>query len=399
MSGQTVADAKDELRRNFDYCAALSVGPDYLSTDQQHIVSYQKRIHAEIVAGTRQVPDPRTDGTIDWATQVQLGLIPMAAVLPPPPASRHLAVVFRGTGGIIGEDYVSRVCQGAADLVEEINPPWAATMGGLPVGTAGGIGDPSMSAAVASAFAAGQQTIVDALRVNPKRQVVIGGYSAGAVVAALLRQWLEQTYPGNYLCSFSLGDPTRPAGGCFYKGVDPGGQGISDWHYGDITDWRHCWLTNVSEPNNPDMYACTPLGTVGQIMEDAYVLVTKFSFSDILAATMTIVQKIPDVAEHSGIAVPPILASLSNGIPSLLGLGLPLLLGALGGLVGTGNPDTLTGTAAAAKAALIGITFAASGTRPHISYHTDEVWPGQTYLGLAIQHVRDWSSRATPAVA
>ncbi|GFG83329.1 peptidoglycan-binding domain-containing protein [Mycolicibacter algericus] len=54
----------------------------------------------------------------------------------PKPAERHLALVYRGTGGIIGEDYVSRVCQGAADLVEEINPDWSATMGGIPVGTA-----------------------------------------------------------------------------------------------------------------------------------------------------------------------------------------------------------------------------------------------------------------------
>lgn len=160
---------------------------------------------------------PHPDGTTPPAPVVTVPPAPEPA--PEPAREKHLAVVFRGTGGIIGQDYVSRVCQAVGDLVEEQNPEWAATMGGLPVGTAGSLSDPSMWNAVQAAFLAGQRMIMDALAVNPRRGIVIGGYSAGAIVAALLRQWLLDTHPENYVCSFSIGDPTRPEGGGYYPGV------------------------------------------------------------------------------------------------------------------------------------------------------------------------------------
>ncbi|MDO3027417.1 hypothetical protein P5V51_25500, partial [Mycobacteroides abscessus subsp. abscessus] len=86
-----------------------------------------------------------------------------------------------------------------------------------------------------------------------------------------------------------------------------------------------------------------------------------------------------------------------NGIAAL---GLPMVLGGLQGLLGWGDINKLTGPAAAAQAALIALRFVTTSppTAAHIQYEYREVWPGQTYLGLAIQHVRDWASR-TPAIA
>ncbi|MFA5607163.1 MAG: hypothetical protein WDA07_08245 [Leucobacter sp.] len=308
--------------------------------------------------------------------------------------TRHLAVVFRGTGGIIGQDYVSRVCQGVSDLVEEINPTWPATMGGIPVGEARDLRAPSMNKAVDVAVTDTKHIIARALHQNPRRKIIVGGYSAGAVAAAHIRKWLHEHHPDNYLCSFSLGDPTRPFGGAYYQGPTHPGQGISSWHYGDTRDWQHCWLTDPA-----DMYGNVPLGETGAIMRACYDIVTQVQLSDPLGTARAILPLIPQVAETAGIPIPKVLRSLLDGVPGsgLLGIGGPALLSLLGGIGRDSN--TLTGTAAAARAARIALEFATSHppTAAHISYEHREVWPGQTYLGLAVQHVRDWSTRAERA--
>lgn len=328
--------------------------------------------------------------------------------------TRHLALVFRGTGGIIGEDYVSRVCQGASEYVEEINPAFPATMGGLPVGAAGSPGDPSMAKAVDIAVDDAKHIIAQ----RPDQKIVIGGYSAGAVAAARVRQYVLETFPDRYVCSFSFGDPTRPSGGAYFAGKPTAGHGISTWRYGDVKDWRHCWL---AQPG--DMYTSVPEGDTGLILGDFYDIITRLALSDPLGTFGAILEKLPDILTHVGIlgearhAVNEPINNILNlagqllfqqtpqgqrdlwggllsGNPNAwasLGVSNPLTL-ILNSLVGLldGEPDDL---AAAINAAVVAIKFAAAGTAPHITYETAQVWPGQTYLGLAIQHVRDWSSR------
>lgn len=257
---------------------------------------------------------------------------------------------------------------------------------------------------------------------NPSIGVVIGGYSAGAVAAARFREWLLANYPQNYVCSFSFGDPTRPSGGVYFAGKAAPGHGISTWRYGDITDWRHCWLAQEG-----DMYTSVPEGDTGLILGDFYDIVTRVELSDPLGTFGAILQKVPDILTHVGIlgdarhkvsepvnnllgvasqilfqprnqAQPDLFGGLLSGNPNAwnsLGLANPigLVLNSLTGLL-DGQPDDL---AAAINAAVVAIRFAASGTAPHITYETAEVWPGQTYLGLAVQHVRDWGSRFDPA--
>lgn len=309
---------------------------------------------------------------------------------------RVVAVVHRGTGGVIGEDYVSRICQGVPELIVEENPPWAATMGGLPVGTAGGFGDPSMNKAAKDAIVAAQAKIEQILAKNPRRGIMPIGYSAGAFVTAALRQWMLQVHPDNYVGSISIGDPTRPAGGCFYPfdaSVDPGGCGVGSWHFGDVTDPRHCWLTNNSDPNLPDFYGKVPRGKVYEICSGAYNMVTDFAFTDLVAFMGSVVKNVPAIAEDAGISVPAALGALAGGPIGLGGFAIPLLIGGLQGLIGVGNPEQLTGTAAAGYAGRIALQFYAAGTRPHVTYHEAEVWPGCTYLQLGIQHARYWAGQ------
>ncbi|ANU79741.1 lysin B [Mycobacterium phage Jolene] len=352
------------------------------------LIQYGKNVHDLVLAGRRPGPDVNVEGIFDWAIQRQMELTAPPAP-PAPPRDRALAYVWRGTGGIIGQDLVSLVCQGVADLVDEVNPPWAATMGGIPVGVAGGIGDPSMWSAVQATLAWTQTDFIARHKVNPKIRVVIGGYSAGAIAAAMFRAWLLENFPDNYVCSFSLGDPTRPFGGGFFGRPAPWGRGISTISYGDPSDFRHCWLTHEG-----DMYAQIPGGVVGDIMDDVYEEVTRFAFRDIAQVAVRMLNAIPTIAGKAGISLPGAFAALAGGPAGLVGFGLPLLISSIGGFIPTGNADQLTGTAAAAKAATIGLQFLFAGTAPHIRYHIDEAWPGgPTFLDLARQHVRDWTSR------
>lgn len=387
----SIAEAKTQLRK-YSYGKLLDTSDSYTAEFGAALRQFQAIAHNEVLAGRRQPPDLNTAGILDWATKVQLGVIDRPPPLPQKARPRHPAFVFRGTGGIIGQDYVSRVCQANADLVEELHPAWPATMGGIPVGAAGGIGDPSMWRGVQIALADAQRMFLD--RHTKAMRVVIGGYSAGAVAAALFRKWVLENFPDNYLCSFSFGDPTRPAGGGYYPGVAAPGQGISSWRWGDTRDWRHCWL---AQPG--DMYTAVPLGKVGEIMSDAYDIVTQIELSDLVATARNILPVIPEILTDSGIALPEMFKALTGGDPGLVGLWGPMLAGGLTGLL-SGDPNRLTGPAAAAQAALIAIRFATSNppTRDHISYEFAEVWPGQTYLGLAIQHVRDYATRI-PAAA
>lgn len=316
-------------------------------------------------------------------------LAKLAIVVAPPPKPRHLAIVFRGTGGIIGQDYVSRVCQGAGDLVEEVNPDWPASMGGLPPGAPG---TPSMNKAVEIAEAAGAAAIASG------RSFVLGGYSAGAIVASKLRAQLEPgqplaAYKPNFVCGFTLGNPSRAFGHTYYLGAIPNGQGISDFHMPASTlGWE--WA-DMAHPD--DFYTNIPLGGTWSICNDVYKYITDLSMDDPLGLMIKMLPMMLQVMEDAGITLPFIggaLGSLTNPV-ALIGLMLPMLVAMLPGLIGgiAGGGGQLTGPAAAAQAAILGMKFLIAGTGPHINYHVNEVWPGQTYLGLATQHVRDWAAR------
>lgn len=323
------------------------------------------------------------DGVVSGLDLTRLGID-----APPEPPARHLGIVFRGTGGIIGQDYVSRVCQGVADLIEERNPDFPASMGGLPPGAPG---TPSAQKAIQIGVASGRREI------QSGRSFILGGYSLGAIVAAMLRAELEPggplaDYRDNYVCGFTFGGPSRAFGHTYYLGAIPNGRGISDFRMPESTlTWDWC---DLAHPD--DMYANVPLGDAGDIMTAIYQAVTRTQLSDPLGTLQAILAALPTVLLEAGVSIP-LLTQLGAGVltgnpVALAGVLLPVLTSSLASLM-DGTPDQLTGPAAAVQAAIIALRFAASGTAAHINYHTWEVWPGQTYLGLAIQHVRDYAMR------
>lgn len=392
-TGQEVRNLQYGLNRVFPKYSKLVVDGDFGPATETAVKTFQRnsKLDPDGVVGPLTRKELNRYGILGSAPAPAPAPKPVEPTPPPAPKKRHLGIVFRGTGGIIGEDYVSRVMQGVSDLVEEINPEFPATMGGIPVGAAGDLKAPSMQAAVDIAVKDAKRIINERLADNLDLKIIVGGYSAGAVAAAKIRKWLLENHPDNYLCSFSLGDPTRPYGGSYYKGPLLDGQGISSWRFGDIKDYRHCWLTDPL-----DMYGNIPLGVAGDIMDDCFDMVTATQLSDPLGTAWAILQKIPEIMEKAGISATSILGWLTDMVP---GSGMvQILMAALPGFIGRGDPEDLKGMAAAAYAAKFALGFATSNppTASHIEYHLREVWPGQTYLGLAIQHVRDYASRVTP---
>jgi len=348
----------------------------------------------------------RTGQTVDGIVSDQ-DLANLGIVTPPPPA-RHAMLTIRGTGGIIGQDYTSVIAQHAP--VEEVPLDYAASMGGLPVGAAGNVGDPSGSACVDQAYAMGR----DWIRANPTRSFVLGGYSLGAIAASLLRRSLEPDgelaqYRKNLVCGVTLGNPSRAFGHTYYLGAIPNGQGISDFHLGAyiLQDWSWC---DLAHPD--DLYTNTPLGATGDIIEQFYKIIMGTAVSDPLGTMARmlppLIQAVEDALGTTGTTVPGGPGGLMGllgggllggaaGIASLLPAVLPMLVGLIGSLAGGSGAGGLnanaTGPVAAVQAMILALKFFGSGTGPHISYQTNEVWPGQTYLGLGIQHVNDWCSR------
>lgn len=392
-----ISDAKAFLAR-YSYGKGLGTTDEYTPEFGVALRQFGANVHDQVVKGRIAPPDVNDDGVFDWAIKTQMKLLaPPAPVKPRGP--RIPTYVFRGTGGIIGQDIVSRVCQRLGDLVEEINTPWAATMGGIPVGaTQGGIGAPSMWTAIQAGLAAAQGDFLARYRVNPNLKICIIGYSAGAILAQLFREWILKNFPQCYVASATFGDPTRPENAAFF-GQIVWGNGVADFTLGDPRDYRHAWCTHEK-----DIYAQIPGGTVGKIMELVYALVAQFAFSDLLKFAGRMIAAIPQALELLGISAPTVVKALNGGVAGIFGFGLQQFILAMGGLIPLGVPDErLTGTAAAARAAVLGLEFLFAGTAPHIRYDFDPAWinpdgsPGPTFTDFAVMHFRDYIGRLAVA--
>lgn len=365
------------LKRYTSYAKAANGGPlavdGYYGYDDRDVQYEYERRTGQLVDGIVSDDDLRA-----------LGI-----TAAPKPTPRHLAIVYRGTGGIIGEDIVSRVCQRASDVVEERNPEFPASMGGLPPGASGA---PSAQKAIQIGLASGRREI------QSGRTFILGGYSLGAIVASMLRAELEPggplaQYRDNYVAGFVFGNPARAFGHTYYLGAIPNGRGIADWHLPrECCTWDWCELAH-----GDDMYANVPLGDAGDIMTEIYQAVTAVELSDPRATLRAILLAIPDVLTKAGITIPLLTsvggAALAGDPKAVAGVLLPVLGSTLTGML-QGGPAT--GPAAALQAAIIAIRFAAAGTAPHVNYHSWETLPGMTYLDLAVQHVKHWA--ATKAV-
>jgi len=353
--------------------ASHDTTPDaYDAATRDVIAEYQRRT-GMVAAGTAVA------GICNTATEFRLG------VTRPPAPERHACLTFRGTGGVIGQDYTSLVAQACSQRVEEIPVPTPAAMGPVPVGTASDPHAPSGEQCVDAMLEWAVQWVED----HAGRTLLIGGYSLGAIAATRLRmEFLPggrlEKFAHNYIAGYTFGNPARAFGHTFYLGAIPNGEGIADIHLpAAACTWDWC-----DEADQLDIYTNVPPNQTGQIMRDVYKDVMALQINDPVALAQAMIPRLLDTVKDAGVNLPfPDLGGIVSGV--LAGLVLGLLGNALPGVASDSR------AAAAVQAAILGIRFAADNppTRPHITYQDEAAMPGQSHLAHAIQHVNDWASR------
>jgi hypothetical protein len=227
---------------------------------------------------------------------------------------------------------------------------------------------------------------------------MIGGYSQGGECASRI---YKETLPGgrlesvrhNYVGGYTFGNPSRQLEHTFFDGPKRRGEGIAEFRQSDMgDDW-------ADEVDQGDMYGAVPKGLAGEIMRDVYTLCTEMQIHDgprAFAITF-LFNCIAIVNNLDGDAFDDIMQTASSfGVEDFTGavrLDTSHIETYLGG---DGDILSVKGVAAAVTAAIFAIIFFAQGTRPHIEYHIREVFPGQTYVQHAIQHVRHWAGTRQP---
>lgn len=350
----------------------LRIDGYYGYSDQRVQTEWQRRVKA-----------PQT-GIVTDDDLIGLGLIKA----PPKPAPKHSMLTFRGTGGIVGQDYTSRIAA-ACPAVTEVPVPYAASMGPLPVGAASDLAAPSGAKSRDAAVEWAARWIETTAASG--RTFMLCGYSQGADAASRVRALLEpggrlERHRDRYVAGVMIGNPARRAGHTFYNGAVPAGEGIADWHVpASACTWDWCELVQPG-----DLYACVPIGDIGDICRKAYTLVMNLQVTDLAALASAFLQNLMGLLDEAGID-PQGLQKPDQLIGGFIGGLISSLAPQLAPLVTANtNPEAV----AASQAAVLGLKFAATQppTLPHISYEWAQALPGMSYLGLGIQHVNHWAA-------
>jgi hypothetical protein len=225
---------------------------------------------------------------------------------------------------------------------------------------------------------------------NPDRPIMAGGYSQGGEAASRFRMEFEpggrlEHLRSNWVCGYVFGNPSRHLEHTYYGGPATPFAGIARFRLPRM-GWDWCELVDPG-----DLYGTCARGLTGEIERDVYTLCTEMELhSGLLEFCQTFVANLIEVIGNlDGNAYDDLQEALTRHGVDLSNATLltrrqlqPLSDGLL----------SIQGIACAIAAAIDGLIFfcTAPPTAAHIEYHLREVWPGMTYLGLAIQHVHDW---------
>jgi hypothetical protein len=267
-----------------------------------------------------------------------------------------------------------------------------------PLGGASGEG--AMSPSYQESVAIAVDNACNWLLANPFRTFLLGGYSQGGEAASRV---YAETLPGgrleslrhNYVGGFTLGNPSRQEDHTFYQGPPRNGEGIAEFRLAAMgDDW-------ADEIDQGDMYGAVPSNLTGEIMRDVYTMVTEMQLHDgfVEFARDFAYNCVELLGNLDGDAYNEAQAEAERqhvsfeGARRLDGERMNALVSKVQAREGF---LSVKGVSAAIAAAIRAITFFAQGTAPHINYHAWEVFPGQTYLQHAMQHVRHWAGTKVP---
>ncbi|MGB0972483.1 MAG: hypothetical protein ACPGVG_16215 [Mycobacterium sp.] len=297
---------------------------------------------------------------------------------PSPPQPAHTALTFRGTGGIVGLDYTSRLAQMTGS--REVPILYPAAMGGIPVGAARDITAPSGQKSLDIAVELASQEIEQS-----SYTFHLFGYSLGAIAASKIRASLLpggrlEAHADRYVCGVMFANPARSFGHTFYLGANPGGFGIADWHFPEAAAmWDWCELVDPG-----DLYGNAPGGEIGEVLRRAYRIVMDIELSHPIDTTKNLVRSFLKLLDESGVDLPMDIPGIITG--ALAGLLRAVLPAKFADYLRIGDRET----AASLQAAILALKFFVDWppTADHISYEFRDSIPGVTYLDLGAQHVR-----------
>lgn len=280
-SGPTVQKAKRKLRQKFSYAKGLD-DTEYYGEDLRAVVSeYQKRKNAVNNLGLR------TDGVLDWATQIALGVID-----PNPPAKapqKGVILTVQGT-------YVDMWTGPPADTARSV----ADLFYWQPIGNY-----PAAAFPMKPSYDQGIEELVVQCRKHAGKPKVLAGYSQGAICVSrtLKHEILNPAgrlhdLKDEFVGGLTWGSPDRELGvangNAFAGWVVPEGRGASDDRLESTPSW---WLDFAHGANSQwgrDLYTDTPADKTGEDVTTIWHLienVTGSSVSGLLERLLEVIQK------------------------------------------------------------------------------------------------------------
>lgn len=263
MTGLPVQKAKRLLKKKFSYGKQLDDTQFFDWTLEAVLKQYQE---AKNATGYR--PVLRTDGILDYACQVALGMVD-----PPKPKSAGTLFTVHGTGMAdpFGPGYPADVARAVADVWN-----WQ------PIGNY-----PAQPFPMGPSVDQGRAELKLQIRNHPGK-IALAGYSQGAIVTALTWKYDILDPRGelhdrvnDVVASVTWGNPCRQVGkanGNATSGVAiPAGRGISDDRLTDTPDWWMDYAHGANSGFGRDIYTDTPDDDTGEMMTAIYKIVQNVS--------------------------------------------------------------------------------------------------------------------------
>lgn len=278
-AGPIVAQAKAKLRAKFSYAKNLDNSETFDAALQFVLSTYQARKNMD-----GYQPVLRTDGVLDYASQLALGLVTVTA------PEKPMLFTLHGTGVSMWDGYPADTARAMLDLYQ-----WQPCF------------YPAVAFPMQDSYMQGLNELCVQVRNwcprNGTRKLALAGYSQGAIVTALFFKRYVQPSGAEFhylleqdriLGAVTWGNPCRERGvarGNDYAGwpTDDSG-GIGDELMHDTPLW---WLDFAHTANSSwgrDIYTATPFNKTGTDMRAIWPIVKNVDFALLfarLAAVLT----------------------------------------------------------------------------------------------------------------
>ena len=285
MSGPTVREAKRVLKVKFSYAKGLDSSDLFTEDLRAVLIEYQKRKNAVNNLGLR------TDGVLDWSTQVALGVIN-----PNPPAEKPkkgVILTVQGTFVDMWTGYPADTARAVQDLYY-----WQ------PIGNYDAQPFP-----MKPSYEQGIEELVLQCRKHAGKPKVLAGYSQGAIVTSRVMKHEVMNPEGRlhdlkdeFVGGVTWGNPDRELGvangNAFAGWRIPEGRGITDDRLVGTPD---SWLDFAHGANSRwkrDLYTDAPNDESGVDMTTIWKLVEDVSLSSLTGVMVNLLEVVQKPMEQ-----------------------------------------------------------------------------------------------------